>query len=123
VTTAVVDASAIAAMLFEEPQGPAIEMTLRGLNLVAPRLLRFEIANVAARKRRRDPATADMIDRAMRRYRALRIREMDLPEMLIYETAMVSGLTGYYAAYLALARVVSAPLVTLDAAVAAAAAR
>lgn len=119
---AVVDASAIAAILFAETSGPGVEAGLRGLNLVAPRLLRYEITSVALKKRRANPDDGQDIARALQRYRALRIREFDLPTALIYETAAATGLSGYDAAYLALARALGAPLVTLDAKLAAAAA-
>ena len=42
----VVDASALAALLFDEPEAGAIADRLEDANLVAPALLGFEIASV-----------------------------------------------------------------------------
>jgi uncharacterized protein with PIN domain len=44
----VVDASALAALLFGEPEGEAVAAQLDGARLVAPCLLGFELANVCA---------------------------------------------------------------------------
>jgi uncharacterized protein with PIN domain len=42
----VVDASALAAVIFDEPEAEDIALRLRDGILVAPALLKFEIANV-----------------------------------------------------------------------------
>ena len=46
----VVDASALAALLFDEPEAGAIADRLEDANLVAPALLGFEIASVCLKK-------------------------------------------------------------------------
>ncbi len=51
----VVDASALAAILFGEPEAEAIAKTLVDARLVAPTLLTFELANVCVIKARRNP--------------------------------------------------------------------
>ena len=57
----VVDASALGALLFGEPEGAAVAERLRGAGLVAPALLPFEIANVCIEKGRRHPDQRDAL--------------------------------------------------------------
>jgi uncharacterized protein with PIN domain len=49
----VVDASALAALLFAEPEADSIARRLEGARLVAPSLVDFELANVCLTKMRR----------------------------------------------------------------------
>jgi predicted nucleic acid-binding protein len=51
----IVDASAVAALLFGEPEGAAVAERLRGFDLAAPTLLPFEIASVCLKKLKRHP--------------------------------------------------------------------
>ena len=44
----VVDASAFAAFIFQEPEGRVIATRLNGASLSAPTLLKFELASVAS---------------------------------------------------------------------------
>jgi len=54
-TVKVVDASALAALLFGEPEAEKVASRLEKSRLVAPALLGFEIASVCLKKLRRDP--------------------------------------------------------------------
>jgi predicted nucleic acid-binding protein len=58
----VVDASALGALLFGEPEGLAVAMPLREAGLIAPALLPFEVANVCLKKMRRHPDRRDALD-------------------------------------------------------------
>ena len=51
----VVDASALCALLFGEPQAEAVANTLSGARLAAPALLPFEVTNIAVNKIKRHP--------------------------------------------------------------------
>jgi len=51
----IVDASALAALLFGEPEAEAVVVRLGDGSLVAPALLGFEIASVCLKKLRRNP--------------------------------------------------------------------
>jgi predicted nucleic acid-binding protein len=51
----IVDASALAALLFGEPETDAVADGLQDASLVTPALLGFEIANVCLKKLRRNP--------------------------------------------------------------------
>ena len=110
----VVDASALGALLFGEPDGPAVAARLRNARLVVPALLPFEVANVCLKKLRRHRdqrhaliAAFGMLDRM-----AVDVVEVDHGGALAL--AERSGLTSYDASYLWLARRMSTELVTLD---------
>ena len=51
----VVDASAVAAILFGEPEGPTLAAHLQDETLLAPGLLDFELMQVAVKKATRQP--------------------------------------------------------------------
>jgi predicted nucleic acid-binding protein len=110
----VVDASAIAALLFTESQAEAVEARLRGASLVAPSLLQYELANVCLVKCRRHTDQRDALVAAFDHRVDLRIQEhrVDAAEVLLL--ALETGLTAYDASYLWLARRLGADLVTLD---------
>jgi predicted nucleic acid-binding protein len=110
----VVDASALGALLFGEPEGAAVADRLRHVDLIAPTLLSFEIAGICLKKMRRYP---DQRDRLMAAFATLEPMQIGVVEVDHGETIMLaeqSGLTSYDASYLWLARKTGAELVTLD---------
>ncbi len=111
----VVDASAVAALLFGEPEAEEVAARLRGCELVAPALLPFEIASVRLKKLKRHPEQREALLAAHRLFARLGIAlsDVDLPEAV--ELAQRAGLSAYDASYLWLARRLRAELVTLDA--------
>ena len=117
---AVVDASALGAILFNEPEGPALAQRLGGAALTAPRLLLYEIANVCVTKVRRHPQLRDGLFAAFALLERFDIEFVDVDHREIVALADRSGLTAYDASYLWLARKLDAALVTLDAELAAA---
>jgi predicted nucleic acid-binding protein len=110
----VVDASALGALLFGEPDGAAVADRLRGVRLIAPALLPFEVANVCLKKMRRHPDQRDalMVAFGMLDRMEIGVVEVDQGEALVL--AEGTGLTTYDASYLWLARRMSSELVTLD---------
>ncbi|HEV2009225.1 MAG TPA: type II toxin-antitoxin system VapC family toxin [Burkholderiales bacterium] len=110
----VVDASAVAAVIFDEPEAAPVVASISGV-LLAPTLLRYEIASVCATKLQREPVHAKLI---VSRYRLLANLDIELIEP-DWETlpllARQWALSAYDAAYLQLALKRKAPLVTLDA--------
>jgi predicted nucleic acid-binding protein len=110
----VIDASALGALLFGEPDGAAVAERLRGAGLIAPALLPFEIANICIKKIRRYPDQRDalMVAFGMLEQMEVSIVEVDQGEALAL--AERSGLTAYDASYLWLARWTRFELVTLD---------
>jgi predicted nucleic acid-binding protein len=112
--TVVVDASALAALLFGEPEGPAVARRMEGRPLLAPTLLRYEMASVCVKKIGEEPEQAAGLLSALRLMPRMGIREVQMPAEGLAEVARESGLTAYDAAYLWLAREMGAQLVTLD---------
>lgn len=112
----VVDASAIGAMMFGEPEGPTLAAHLEGETLLAPALLDYELMNLAVKKARRRPDLIEAIAVSLVAALALRIDCVDVPGPDVFALAASSGLTAYDASYLWLARARDAELVTLDAA-------
>ncbi len=115
----VIDASAIAAVLFDEPEAAPVVASAKG-KLIAPTLLRYELASVATTKLIRHPQRKDEI---LSRYRlldklAIEYVEPEWPDLPII--ARRWALSACDAAYLQLALANGAALVTLDARLAAA---
>jgi predicted nucleic acid-binding protein len=110
----VADASALAAVLFLEPGAESIAERLDNAQLVAPRLLELEIANVCLTKVRRHHADRAKLLRGWDRFRRLDVVFLDLDPGRVMSVAEETGLTVYDASYLLLARDQGVDLVTLD---------
>ena len=112
----VVDASALAAIAFREPEGRAMLDRLNGRELVAPRLLAYELANTALTKIRRHPSEANAIRVGLDGVLSdeMAIYWSDVAHDKVLALAEQTGLTAYDAAYLWLAQYLGADLVTLD---------
>lgn len=110
----VVDASALAALLFDEPEAEAVADRLEGGNLVAPVLLSFEIATVCLKKLRRDPTQRDSLWAALLLYDRMPIEILGVDHADALRLAEAFDLSIYDAAYLWLAEKLDAELITLD---------
>jgi len=110
----VVDASAIAAVFFDEPEAAPIVASIRG-PLVAPGLLRYEMASICAVKLHREPRHARVTLQRYRLFSGLDIEFVDPEWDALPLLARQWDLSAYDAAYLQLALNRKAPLVTLDA--------
>jgi predicted nucleic acid-binding protein len=110
----VVDASALAALLFGEPETEAIADRLEGHRLIAPPLLAFELANVCLMKCRGHPDQHEALLAAFRLYERLVIEEVAVEHDQVIALALKAKLTAYDASYLWLAQKLDAELVTLD---------
>ena len=110
----VVDASALAALLFGEPEAEAIAGRLGSERLVGPSLLAFELANVCLVKCRRHPDQRDRLLAAFQLRDRLGVEEIAVDHASALELALMTCLTLYDASYLWLARQLGAELVTLD---------
>jgi predicted nucleic acid-binding protein len=118
----VVDASALAALLFAEPEAEAIAERLTGAKLTAPALLNYELANVCLTKIRRHPSQRDALRAAFGLAHRLKIETVAVDHAAVLDLAEATGLTAYDASYLWLARSLGGELVTLDRKLAAASA-
>ncbi len=111
---AVVDASVFGALTFNESRGTEAAGLLADVSPVAPGLVRYEMANLARRKALGDPASAELVAKAFRRW-------LDLPMKLVspdfggvLDLALAAHLSAYDAAYLYVAQALDAPLLTFD---------
>ncbi len=110
----VVDASALAALLFGEREAETIADQLEGAQLIAPRLLVFELANVCLTKSRKHPNQRTELLAAFRLYQRLAVEESAVDHADVIALALQTQLTAYDASYLWLAQKLGADLVTLD---------
>lgn len=114
-TDKVVDASAIAAVLFNEPKQAAVITRLASCTLLAPSLITFELANVCIKKIRVQPSDRDAIVRMHRTYARFAVTNMPVDFFEVCDLAEECALSAYDASYLWLAHTLRIELVTLDA--------
>lgn len=110
----VVDASALAAVLFGEPEAPNVAEQLGDSALVTPTLFSYEIANICWKKLRRYPEKRAAL---LEGYSLLSRMEIEEVEVSVPEALLLAdreNLTVYDASYLWLSRKLGVKLVTLD---------
>jgi predicted nucleic acid-binding protein len=110
----VVDASVLAAALFEERARAEAVALLHGRSLHAPHLIDFEIASVGLKKLTQDRVPRDAVAGALDAFRRVPIERHSVEVDRVIELARTYGLTVYDAAYLCVADELEAPLATLD---------
>ena len=112
----VADASALAAVTFQEPGLDDVKLRLRGAEVFAPRILQFEMANVAWKRIRRQPndalVTLSLLQAALGEGSGIQWMDVNMTDVVLI--AKATGLTAYDASYLWLAGSLGADLVTLD---------
>lgn len=108
----VVDASVVAAALFDEPQRLDASEALDGAEAHTPDLLDHELVSVASKKQRAGlgGAVRDSLDML----RTLEITRHRVDPVVQWELASQHDLSAYDAAYLALALELGCPLITFD---------
>ena len=110
----VVDASALAVLLFGEPEAERVADRLSSGRLVAPALLDHELANICLTKIRRHPGQRDALLRGLGLRDRVAVEIVAVDHREVVQTAEAAGLTAYDASYLWLARRLGAGLITLD---------
>jgi predicted nucleic acid-binding protein len=110
----VIDASALAAVIFGEPESAAVLAVLDGDDIVAPTLLGYELANIARTKSIRYPERRELFAQALRKGLALNIQWIEVNHGDALELALRLNLTCYDASYILIARSLGIPLITLD---------
>ncbi len=110
----VVDASALGALLFGEPEAQLVAEKLGDDSLLVPTLFRYEVANICWKKLRKYPEQREALLEAHSLLEQMEIEEADVsvPEVLLL--AVHENLTVYDASYLWLAEKTGADLVSLD---------
>jgi predicted nucleic acid-binding protein len=108
---AVVDASAVAAVVFGEGAADRVVERLGASQLAAPSLLPCEIVNVASSKVQRGELSSEAAETALRAFATLQIVLHEATLVDVFRFAVVARLTAYDAAYLWLARWLSSDLV------------
>jgi predicted nucleic acid-binding protein len=111
----VVDASAIAAVIYGEPEGSTIRAHVRGSTMIAPHLIDYELANVGLKKIRRAPEVAAQVLAMLDGLDVLAIRRLPAKTTEVAALAVKAGISAYDASYLWLAMTNDCELVTLDA--------
>ena len=110
----VVDASALAALLFAEAEAASIAAAIRGMRLIAPAILGFELANVCLMKCRHFPDRREDFLASYAAVQSLGVQELPVDHDAVLALAAATRLTHYDAAYLWLSRRTGAALVSLD---------
>jgi predicted nucleic acid-binding protein len=110
----VVDASAIGAIAWGEPEGEEIAPYLYEETLLAPVLLDFELVSIALQKARKGPGTPGLATAGLIVALRIPIARVSVPAADVFALARRTGLTAYDASYLWLARSRDLELVTLD---------
>ena len=114
--TLVVDASVVLDLLARfRPQPLETLLWAPGALLAAPELLDVEVLNASRRLKRAGAAPANHSTELPEQLRGLRIRKYRHDLLIDGIWALRDNLTAYDAAYVVLARLLNAPLVTRDA--------
>jgi predicted nucleic acid-binding protein len=113
--TRVVDTSAVAAMLFGEPDGPWVHALLSGSPLVVPGIFHFELGNTCRMKCRRHPDGAEALLANWLEWNSEPpVTAMATDLIATMHLARDHNLTFYDASYLWLAQDRTAELISLD---------
>ncbi|HEY1836916.1 MAG TPA: type II toxin-antitoxin system VapC family toxin [Rhizomicrobium sp.] len=110
----VVDASAVLAVLLDEPERTIIERLLTNERLVAPPILPFEVTNTCAMNATRVPDGELLYADALANFFGWEIALHNVDLVGTFVLARRYGLTAYDASYLWLSRELGLGLVTLD---------
>ncbi|HZP48660.1 MAG TPA: type II toxin-antitoxin system VapC family toxin [Vicinamibacterales bacterium] len=110
----VIDASAMAALAFDDRAARSVRDAVAGHRLHAPALLEFELAHAAWKRARQFPDRAGDLADALDIVWQLEVRYRPIDRRAVIETALQTGLTAYDASYLWLSRQLGVPLITLD---------
>ena len=113
-TAVVCDASVLAALVYGEPRSPEAAALLRGRRLLAPQLLRYEMAHVAVRKMAAVGCDAGSVAQAFAAGLRLRVRLIEPSWLAVVQLAREHALSAYDAAYLQPALALRVPVASFD---------
>jgi len=110
----VCDASVLAAMVFGEPGSSEAHAVTRSRRLLAPSLLRYEMAQVAVRKCATGRGDAPLVEQEFAAGLRVPVRLVEPSWLAVVRLARDKDLTAYDASYLQLALELGVALATLD---------
>jgi predicted nucleic acid-binding protein len=110
----VVDASAIAAVIFNEPRGADVAILLKSAKLHAPPLIDVEMASICLKKIRTAAYPRDVVLKMYAAYFRVVILKSEIEPLETIALAERHSLSSYDASYLWLSRHLQAELITLD---------
>ena len=91
----IVDASALAALAFNEPEAPTVAEVLEGETLAAPALVIYELGNTCWKKCRRYPSSAAALRRSFSEVLTLPIELFVIDPAGVLAIAEESGVSFY----------------------------
>ena len=110
----VVDASALGALVFAEPDAEVVMNSLSDAVLIAPSLIHYELASICLKKIHNHPSKTNDLISAFQMAGRLAIETVDVEHAEVIYLAKKTQLTTYDACYLWLAQKTGASLITLD---------
>lgn|SRR3990167_3566835 len=110
----VIDASAISAVIFQEPDAFVIEKQIKDSGLIAPTLIDYEVGAVLLKKLKLYPKSRDELLRSFEIFLSFSIAKTKVHINNVTYLAEKTGLTVYDASYLWLSLEHEIPLITLD---------
>lgn len=110
----VADASVVAALIFNEPEGDQARRLMEGAELHEPFLLAFELTNIACTKIRTAPEDTSTISADLGDGLALPFQWVDILHTSVLELSLETGLSAYDASYLHLAMSLGTSLASFD---------
>jgi predicted nucleic acid-binding protein len=110
----VADASAILAVLLDEPAAAEVRSASQNCELIAPGSLPWEIGNALVLGLREERLTLEMATAALREYESIPIRQTAIDRAEALAVAEAEGIYAYDAYMLTCAHHHSTPLLTLD---------
>ena len=116
----VVDASAMGAMFFQEPEAEFVERRLSNCKWIVPVLLEYEMGSIFLKKLKRYPKLRAQLESCYQIFCESAIERVEVPISLVIPIAEKFGLTVYDASYFWLASELNVDLFTFDKALAAA---
>lgn len=111
----VVDASALAAVIFHEPKESEVLDALKSSEWFAPSLIDYEMASIARAKLLKHENLADEIRLAFNTFCRIQFQRVRVNYGEVVELALQKKLTTYDASYLWLSSTLKCQLLTLDA--------
>jgi predicted nucleic acid-binding protein len=110
----VIDASALGALTFGEPEAESVAAAISNSAMAAPLLLWFEMASICLKKIKKTPGQKARLLNAFRLSQGLPIEMVAIDHLQVIRLAEKKQITAYDAGYLWISQQLDGDLVTLD---------